>query len=228
MKYVKEFENHSAYEAAQSGLILPNVSLCVQENEMHYTPYVESPFFCKLTSSYSGPMEIEGSGELTDSMIYDVVDMKYEITSVEIGTLCTSIGDSVFSGCYELSSITISDTVTSIGDFVFSQCSSLTSVTIPSGVTRLGEDLFRECSGLTSITIPSGVTSVGSQCFLECSSLTSITSLAMTAPTLIDDTFNEIASNGTLYVPQGSSGYNTWMQNANYYLGLYNWTKVEQ
>ena len=37
MKYLKKFENHAAY-AAESGLILPNVSLCVQENEVHYNP----------------------------------------------------------------------------------------------------------------------------------------------------------------------------------------------
>ena len=38
MKYLKKFENHQAYTAAESGLILPNVSLCVQENEVHYKP----------------------------------------------------------------------------------------------------------------------------------------------------------------------------------------------
>ena len=42
-KYLKKFENHSAYSAAESGLILPNVSLCVQENEVHYNPVV-SPY----------------------------------------------------------------------------------------------------------------------------------------------------------------------------------------
>ena len=41
MKYLKKFENHQAYQAAESGLILPNVSLCVQENEVHYNPYVD-------------------------------------------------------------------------------------------------------------------------------------------------------------------------------------------
>jgi len=30
-----------------------------------------------------------------------------------------------------------------------------------------------------------------------------------------------------LYVPEGSN-YNTWMSTSNYYLGKYNWTKVEQ
>lgn len=38
MKYLKKFDNHAAYAAAESGLILPNVSLCVQENEVHYKP----------------------------------------------------------------------------------------------------------------------------------------------------------------------------------------------
>ena len=41
MKYLREFENHAAYTAAESGLILPNVSLCVSENEVHYNPYVD-------------------------------------------------------------------------------------------------------------------------------------------------------------------------------------------
>ena len=41
MKYLKKFENHTAYTAAESSLILPNVSLCVQENEVHYNPYVD-------------------------------------------------------------------------------------------------------------------------------------------------------------------------------------------
>ena len=39
-KYIKQFATHSAYSAAESQLIKPNVSLCVQENEVHYNPYV--------------------------------------------------------------------------------------------------------------------------------------------------------------------------------------------
>lgn len=43
MKYLKKFENHSQYDAYISGggAVLPNVSLCVQENEVHYNPYVD-------------------------------------------------------------------------------------------------------------------------------------------------------------------------------------------
>ena len=41
MKYLKKFENHTEYEEARQNLILPNVSLCSQENEIHYNPYVD-------------------------------------------------------------------------------------------------------------------------------------------------------------------------------------------
>lgn len=40
MKYLKKFENHEAYTQSESGLLLPNVSLCVEENEVHFNPYV--------------------------------------------------------------------------------------------------------------------------------------------------------------------------------------------
>ncbi len=38
MKYLKKFENHASYNEARQNLILPNVSLCAQENEVHYNP----------------------------------------------------------------------------------------------------------------------------------------------------------------------------------------------
>jgi hypothetical protein len=39
-KYLRKFETASAYEEVRQNLVLPNVSLCVQENEVHYNPYV--------------------------------------------------------------------------------------------------------------------------------------------------------------------------------------------
>ena len=39
MKYLKKFENHASYNEARQNLILPNVSLCAQENEVHYNPF---------------------------------------------------------------------------------------------------------------------------------------------------------------------------------------------
>ena len=41
MKYLKKFQNHTAYTAAESGLDTPNVSYCENEMEIHYKPYVD-------------------------------------------------------------------------------------------------------------------------------------------------------------------------------------------
>ena len=53
MKYLKRFENHRAYEAAETSLILPNVSLCIQEHEVHYNHYVKTK--CYDITPISGP-----------------------------------------------------------------------------------------------------------------------------------------------------------------------------
>jgi len=43
MKYVKLFETHSAYNTYINGQdkVLPNVSYCVDRNEIHCTPFVD-------------------------------------------------------------------------------------------------------------------------------------------------------------------------------------------
>ena len=125
-------------------------------------------------------------------------------------------------------SYTIPNSVTEISEAAFMGCSSLTSVTIPDTVTSIGQVAFFKCTRFTSIEIPSGVTSIGLRAFYTCSSLTSITCNAMTAPTIDYDTFQFVKKGGTLTVPSGSSGYDVWMGTNSYYLGFYNWTKVEQ
>lgn len=101
-------------------------------------------------------------------------------------------------------------------------------ITIKNGQIGPPTGAFSKCTSLTSVTIPNSVTSIGLNAFYNCTSLVSITSNAIIAPTIGNETFRNIKSNGTLTVPTGSTGYNTWMQNSNYYLGLYNWTKVER
>ena len=133
--------------------------------------------------------------------------------------------NTLIAGCQNT---VIPNTVTSIGQYAFGYCSGLTNVVIPNSVTSIGDSAFQSCNGLTSVTIPDSVTTVGNFAFFMCSGLINITSLATTAPTIQTSTFRDIKTGGTLTVPSGSTGYNTWMGNGNYYLGKYNWTKVEQ
>jgi len=221
MKYLKQFDTHAEYEAALSSLILPNVSFCKDTpNEVHYNPYMPPPpsivvvkfnvtdtsnptKICNQTSGFS-VMEIDGVTQQT-------VTTGYTFSTTGEHTVKYTLVDR-----------------TSIVNYTFNNCTNLTSITIPDSVTSIGMYAFSYCNNLTSITIGSGVTSIGDGILYLCNSLTSITSNAMTAPTISSGTFESVKTGGTLTVPIGSSGYDTWMGTRNYYLGKYNWTKVEQ
>jgi len=150
------------------------------------------------------------------------------LTSITIPNGVTSICDTAFNSCSGLTSIIIPNSVISIGVGVFGNCYGLTSITIPDSVTSIDDNAFKGCSDLTSVTIGNGVRSINDLVFENCSNLTSIISNAMTAPTIYNTTFRNVKIGGTLYVPVGSTGYDTWMSTDDYYLGKYNWTKIEQ
>jgi hypothetical protein len=124
------------------------------------------------------------------------------------------------------------NSITTIGNNVFNGCPNLNSIVLPLALTNIGNYAFKGCWALRKIAIPSSVNSIGNGAFESCSNLRNIMSLPMTAPTIQSDTFKDISSSAilkaTLYVRRGSSGYDAWMSNDDYYLGKYGWRKVVQ
>ena len=98
-----------------------------------------------------------------------------EITSIEIPSNVTTLGNYVFQGCRGLTSLTLPAGITSIGWNAFYGCSGLTSLTLPAGITSIGSEAFYGCSGLTSLNLPAGITSIGVGAFSGCRGLTSLT-----------------------------------------------------
>lgn len=219
--YLKKFENHTQYNNYINGsdAILPNVSICTTEGDVHYNPYVETRLVAKFNvTDTTNPTQIISQN--ADSPFSEIeIDGVVQPSVVSAYTFDT-LGEHTVK-------YTLTDP-TSIGNYAFNSCSSLTSIDIPSGVTSISSAVFGGCNSLTSCTIGSGVTSIGISAFYKCSSLTSIVSNATTAPIIASNTFRNVHTGGTLTVPQGSSGYDVWMGTSNYYLGSYNWTKVEQ
>ena len=152
----------------------------------------------------------EGVTTIEDGVFADCTSL----TSVYIPKSTTTIEDGVFKNCTSLTSIYIPEGVTSIGsttyEGVFEGCSSLTSIYIPRSVTSIGRNAFKGCSSLTSIDIPESVTSIGENAFDDCL-LTHISSLNTTAPTIGNDVFANIPTNGTLHIKPGATGYDAWL-----------------
>lgn len=149
---------------------------------------------------------------------------KIEIDGVEQPSITTGYTFST-SGEHE---IIYYLTGTEIGDWAFEGCGNIKSLILSDNITKIGSYCFYGCGSLTTINIPKSLSRIMQQAFKYCASLNVITSSAITAPIINSNTFQNVKSNGTLYVPQESTGYNVWMNTSNYYLGLYNWTKVEQ
>ena len=173
-------------------------------------------------------------------------------SSVEIPNNITSIGSYAFESCINLTKVTIPSSITTLDSYIFSSCKKLTSITIDSdalvsknyttsntingsigtsylakyiigsNVTSIGNYAFYSNYYLNELEVGSNVTSIGDSAFKNCSSLGIIKCLAMIAPTIESNTFQYIKSSGTLTVPSGSTGYDTWLG----YLGN-SWTKVE-
>ena len=183
-------------------------------------------YHCDALTSINIPNNVTSIGD---------VAFKYctSLTSIHIPESVTSIGDSAFNSCHSLTSIYIPESVTSIGNDMFGGCSSLTSINIPNSVNSIGSSMFGGCSSLTSINIPNSVNSIEHNAFEECSSLTSIdipesvtsigenafdgcllthiSSLNTTAPTLGNNVFANIPTNGTLHIKPGATGYDAWL-----------------
>ena len=97
-----------------------------------------------------------------------------EITTLEIPTSVTSIGNHAFYGCNGLTSVEFPSNLSSIGDWAFSNCSGLTSVVLPSSITKMGECVFYYCQNLSSVKLPSEITAISQGAFAECISLKNI------------------------------------------------------
>lgn len=122
-----------------------------------------------------------------------------KVTSIEIPSSCTSIGNralacthlesvtltindddklsptELFSGCNFLESVTIKGNMTKIPYGMFSGCGSLKTIELPDTITEIGRQAFSYCNSLTNFTIPANVTSIGEEAFRNCISLTALT-----------------------------------------------------
>lgn len=123
----------------------------------------------------TGTLYIEGTGEMTD---YPTgapwIHLRETITSIQIGSAVTYLGNYAFSGLTSLTYAVVPGNVRRIGPSAFRDCTSLSEVALNRGVEEIGDLAFRNCEQLSKIGIPNTVTKIGEQAFSMCQSLSSI------------------------------------------------------
>ena len=183
MNKIKSFKSHALVRhclLVMVGMLcaLPSWAREVVENGVKYevNEQEQKAVVVGLADKNSSTAEIQEyvSGYLVSGIESAAFRDCRSLTSINIPSSVTSIGEGAFDGCRALTSINIPSSVTSIGDYAFENCRALTSINIPSSVTSIGKCAFSDCSSLTSINIPSSVTSIGNYAFLGCRSLTAI------------------------------------------------------
>ena len=121
-----------------------------------------------------GVLAISGTGAMksytdgTDTPWYAYRDM---ITSIEVYSGITTIGNCAFRFLGNVETATLPDTLTAIGKYAFDYAEKLESVNIPDKVTSIGDWAFGYCRALTEIVLPDSVTSLGDYLFYKCTSL---------------------------------------------------------
>ena len=97
------------------------------------------------------------------------------LTSINIPSSVTSIGDNAFEKCSSLTSLVIPSSIYSIPDYAFYDCTKLISIKFPLEIKSIGNSAFQGCTSLESVKLPNSIESLGSEAFAGCLSLTSIT-----------------------------------------------------
>ena len=167
---------------------MPNVSLCAQENEVHYKVETNLVVYYDIqdisapttifTNYDNSVKSIEVDGTLLDSVVttyqFDSIGehiIKYEFNNP------TTVGNNapLFYTLATVKRVVIPNTFTSIGHNAFNASVGLTNIVIPNSVISIGNTALSQCSSLTSVIIPNSVTSIGNAALGQCSSLTSAT-----------------------------------------------------
>lgn len=123
-----------------------------------------------------------------------------EISTLEIPSSVTSIGNNAFYGCSGLTTLNLPSNVTSIGDRAFGYCSNLTSVDLPSSITKMGDFVFFYCEKLSNVNLPSDITTISTGAFGGCSSLQNI-NLPSGVTTIGDNAFSDCSNLTNVTLP---------------------------
>lgn len=135
-----------------------------------------------------------------------------KLKKINIPHTVRKIGETLFSGCLQLSSIVIEAPITKIGSSFASRCGNLKNLVLPDTLQEIGRYSFSECRSLDKIILPAALSKISVWAFGDDGLPFDTTSLAKVAPAIDGDRFPNRLSVGALRIPEGSTGYDTWIE----------------
>ena len=189
-KYLKKFENHTEYETYINGsdVALPNVSLCVQQNEIHYNSIVPPMNLITYTATAILPQGNYGSSGLYyDGFNTTIASHTFDngIGTIIFDSDVTTFKESCFYRTNQLTGLNIPSNIISINSLSLQGCTNLTSIVV--SPRNNVYDSRNNCNaiiqtstntlicGCKASVIPNTVTNIGEKSFEYCYSLTNIT-----------------------------------------------------
>ena len=223
--YLKLFETHSEYETYIGGqdVLLPNVSYCEDNNELHYNPIVPPSRVIKTT------INVETTSNLTVLFMdwYGTAWNKVEsalVTRPDGTSYEISYNDLVQYDpyedvdpymCYQFDTIgihtleyTLKPNVTSLTNYdMLDNPRNILSIEIPNCISSIGTMAIGFCDKLTTLILPNSITSLGADTqdsiIADALNLTSVTILATIPPECYGILITE-HDGYTIYVPSES------------------------
>ena len=143
------------------------------------------------------------------------------LTTLNLPSNVTSIGYRAFSECSDLTSVDLPSSITNIGDYVFFYCENLSKVNLPSEITAISNGAFGGCSSLTNVILPSALTSIGNIAFANCSNLANVT-LSSNITSIGSSAFQDCSSLKNLTISKEVTSIKDIALN-----NSYNWLELE-
>lgn len=154
-KYVKTYQNHSEYEdyIASNDFILPNVTHCIDRDDIHYNPSnVDLRVICKYNvTSTSTPTQIITSSTSLSTIPFSAMEIDGVAQS---GVSKTYTFDTTGEHTVKY---TLKTNTTTIPRYCFYGCESLTSISIPDNVTTVEQNSLKLCPNLETLKIGKNV-----------------------------------------------------------------------
>lgn len=187
-KYLKKFENHSQYESyIATDYAKPNVSYCVQQNEVHYNPIIPMNLITYTATAILPQGNYGSSGLYYDGFNTTITSHTFDngIGTITFDSDVTTFKECCFYRTGELTGLNIPSNITSIHSLSLQGCTNLTNIVV--SPKNNVYDSRNNCNaiiqtstntllcGCKASVIPNTVTNIGERSFAYCYSLTDIT-----------------------------------------------------